>query len=422
LRRFRRISWSILAGWWRGLFVSSLILLLLPIFAAAQEDQTSRYVYDDDGRLRAVIAPNGEAAVYEYDSAGNFTAIRRLGADALELLTFAPRSGVVGTRVVFYGVGFGAGVSTVTFGGGVVGTLVGFTNTTITAIVPEGAITGPVTINTARGTLTTATPFVLQGIILNPREVSVLDGESVQFNATVIVPGDDQEVSWSVNGVEGGSGTLGRITPGGLYTAPPDPPATFDVSIQAVSLAFPALVGTATVHVRSLSDFRFTLSPGVSIGKGEGFTNASALSQGVSVGKGAGYTYGVALSRGVSVGKGADFANVGVFSPGVSLTKGPVISAVSPGSIAQGSNGTVTLNGANFGGANGVRLFNPDGSETFGVTASDINVSGNGSSLTVNLSVQSGASVGRKIIVVTTPTKHSVRSDVNVNAIQITAP
>lgn len=421
MRRFRRISWSTLAGCWRGLFVSSLILLILPVYAVAQ-DQTSRYVYDDDGRLSAVIAPNGEAAVYEYDSAGNFTAIRRLGADALELLTFAPRSGVVGTRVVFYGVGFGAGVSTVTFGGGVVGTLVGFTNTTLTAIVPEGAITGPVTINTARGTLTTATPFVLQGIILNPREVSVLDGESVQFNATVIVPGEDQEVSWSVNGVEGGSGTLGRITTGGLYTAPPDPPATFNVSIQAASIAFPALVGTATVHIRSLSDFRFTLSQGVSIGKGDGFTNASTVSQGISVGKGEGFTFGVALSCGVSVGKGADFANVAAFSPGVSLTNGPVISSASPGNIAQGSNSTVTLNGINFGGANGVRLFNPDGSETFGVTASNINVSGNGSSLTVNLSVQSNASVGRKIIVVTTPMAHSVRSDVNVNTIQITAP
>lgn len=397
------------------------MLLILTVFAAAQE-QTSRYVYDDDGRLRAVIAPNGEAAVYEYDSAGNFTAIRRLGADALELLAFAPRSGLPGTRVTFYGVGFGAGVSSVTFSGGAVGTLVGFTNTTITAIVPEGTVTGPVTINTARGTLMTATPFVLQGIILNPTEVAVLDEESVQFNATVIVPGDDQEVVWSVNGVEGGSDALGRITEAGLYTGPPDPPASFDISVQATSLALPTLVGTAIVHVRSLSDFRFTLSPGVSIGKGEGFTNASALSPGVSVGKGEGFTYGAALSRGVAVGKGADFANAAAFSPGVALTKGPVISAVSPGSIAQGSNTTVTLNGSNFGGASGVRLFNPDGSETFGVAASNINVNGNGSSLTVNLSLQTNASLGRKIIVVTTPTAHSVRSDVNVNAIQIIAP
>jgi len=95
--------------------------------------QTSRYVYDDDGRLKAVIAPSGAAAVYEYDATGNFTAIRRLNADDLEVLAFSPRSGVVGTQVVFYGVGFGAGVSSVTFGGGAAGTLVNFTTITVRA-------------------------------------------------------------------------------------------------------------------------------------------------------------------------------------------------------------------------------------------------------------------------------------------------
>lgn len=412
------------------------MLLSLTVFATAQ-GQTSRYIYDDDGRLRAVIAPNGEAAVYEYDPAGNFTAIRRLSADALELLTFSPRSGVPGTQVIFYGVGFGAGVSTITFGGGAAGTLVGFTNNTITALVPEGAVTGPVTINTARGTLTTATPFVIQGIILNPTEVSVLDGESVQFNATVIVPGDDQEVSWSVNGVEGGSETLGTITNTGLYTAPPDPPVTFAVTVRAVSLAFPTLEGSALVHVRSLSDFRFTLSTAISIGKGAEFTNRSALSQGVSigkgnefvlstlspgvsVGKGDGFTFGAMLSPGVSVGRspGSD----GAFSRGVMLTNGPVISSVSPGTITQGSNSTVTLNGANFSGANSVQFFNLDGTVVSDVTVSNINVNANGTALTVNLSLLSFAPLGRKIVVVTTPTKHSIRVDLSINTIQIIAP
>jgi YD repeat-containing protein len=436
---FRTNSYSTLAGWRCVLFASSLILFFCAVLAAAQE-QTSRYIYDDDGRLRAVIAPNGEAAVYEYDSAGNFTANRRLTADSLELLTFTPRSGVPGTQVVFFGVGFGAGVSSVTFSGGAVATLVGFTNNTITAIVPDGAVTGPVTINTARGTLITATPFVLQGIVLNPREVSVLDGETVQFTATVIVPGEDQEVSWSVNGIEGGSEILGTISEAGLYTPPPDPPATFIATIKVTSLAFPVLTSTATVHVRSLSDFLFTVSPGISIGKGDDFTNASAFSQGISIGKGDRFTsasffgQGVsigkgdsftntsALSRGVSVSKGTGFANP-TFSPMVMLIKGPVISAVSPGTIQQGSDViTVTLSGSNFSGANSVRLFNLDGNETFGVTTSNINVSGNGTSLTFNLSFQALGQVGRRIIVVATPTAHSVRSDVIVNTIQITAP
>ena len=420
MNRFKSISRSIVGNTLRRVCAAALSLLLLSVCAVAQ-GQTSRYVYDDDGRLRAVIAPSGEAVVYEYDDAGNFTAVRRLGADALELLTFAPRSGLPGTVVVFYGVGFGAGVSSVTFGGSAAGTLVGFTNSTITAIVPEGAVTGPVTINTARGSVTTAVPFVLQGVVINPNEASVLDGDSVQFTATVIVPGNDQEVIWSVNGVEGGSNALGGITEAGLYTAPPDPPATFEVTIQAASLAFPTLVGAATVRVRSLSDFRFTLSPAVAVSKGPDFTNAGVLSQAVSIGKGPDFS-GAALSPAISVGKGPGYSEATAFSPGVSLTNGPVITSVSPASAVGGSSVNVTLGGSNFGGASDVSLFNPNGSAASDVTVSNVSVGGGGSSLTMTLTVQPGASAGRRIIVVTTPKGHSVTSDVNVNTIQITAP
>jgi hypothetical protein len=104
------------------------------------------------------------------------------------------------------------------------------------------------------------------------------------------------------------------------------------------------------------------------------------------------------------------------------LTNGPVISTVSPAGITQGSNNTVTLNGTNFSGANSVQLFDLNGSADTTVTASNISVNGNGTTLTVTLSVQSFTSVGRKIIVVTTPTKHSVRIDLNINTIQIIAP
>ena len=403
------------------ILASCLVLLSISVLATAQT-QTSRYIYDDDGRLRAVIAPSGEAAVYDYDAAGNFTAIRRLAADALELITFAPRSGPPGTPVIFYGVGFGAGVSTITFGGGVAGQLVGFTNNTITAVVPDGAVTGVVTINTARGTVTTAVPFVVQGVIVNPKEVSVIDGESVQFNATVIVPGDDQSVIWSVNGVEGGSDTLGLIDETGLYTGPPDPPASFNVTVRAVSVAFPDLEGTATVHLRSLSDFRFTLSSGVSIGKGVPFTTPFVFGPGVSIGKGDAFTNGAVFSRGVAVGKGPGISNATAFGSGVMLTKGPIISAVSPATITAGTEVTITISGLNLNNTNDVQLFDLNGFATAGVSASNISVNANATSLTLKLSINAFSLVGRKIIVLTTPTAHSLRSDVNVNTIQITPP
>lgn len=411
MSRFKIMSRSILVAI-RGLSASMVLLCCLSSLVAAQ--QTSRYVYDDDGRLRAVITPSGSAAVYEYDAAGNFTAIRRLTTDDLEVLAFSPRSGVVGTQVIFYGVGFGAGVSSVTFGGGVAGTLVGFTSNTITAIVPAGAVTGPITIATARGPLTTATPFVVQGIALDPSNASILESESLQFNATVVVPGGDSAISWSVNGTKGGNTMFGTITEAGLYTAPNDPPANLSVSVEATSLPFPEITGVATLRVRNLSDFRFALSPGVAIGKGSQYA-FGVLSPGVAIGKGDGFAS--AYSDRVAVARGNDFQ--AAFGPAVSLSKGPVITGISPSSVGQQSNTSLTINGTNFGGVNSVTFLNPDGSENIGMSTSNLNVSGDGHSMTVLLSV-TAASAGRKIVIVKTPTAHSTLTDMNVNVIQVT--
>jgi YD repeat-containing protein len=408
---FKSTSWSSLVACRRGLSASTLLLCCLSSWLVAQ--QTSRYVYDDDGRLRAVIAPTGAAAVYEYDAAGNFTAIRRLTTDDLEVLAFSPRSGVVGTRVVFYGVGFGPGVSSVTFAGGAAGTLVGFTSNTITAIVPAGAVTGPVTIATARGPLTT-TPFLVQGIALDPSNAQILEGENLQFNATVIVPGDDSAISWSVNGTKGGTAVLGTITQTGLYTAPLDPPANLSVAVEATSLPFPEISGAASLRVRNLSDFAFALSPGVAVGKGSQYA-FGVFSPSVVIGKGSDFS--LALFDRVAVARGNDFQ--AAFGPGVSLTKGPVITGISPGSVSQQSNTNVTISGTNFGGANSVTFLNVDGSSGFGMSVSNLNVSGNGQSMTFSLSV-AGATVGRKIVIVRTPMAHSPIADLSVNVIQVT--
>lgn len=94
-----------------------LLLLLMAFAVNAQQGNTTRYVYDNNGRLRAVLAPSGEAAVYDYDPAGNLTAIRRLAAGACEALEFTPQQGTPGALVTIYGVGFGGQVSGVSFNG-----------------------------------------------------------------------------------------------------------------------------------------------------------------------------------------------------------------------------------------------------------------------------------------------------------------
>src|SRR5256714_3892112 len=124
----------------------------------AQQGGTTRYVYDEDGRLHAVISPSGEAVVYEYDAAGNITAVRRLAADALAIFTFSPRAGIYGDLVTFVGSGFGGGISDVSFNGASA-RVVDVTPSTVVAEVPQGATTGLVTITTPRGSVTTTEPF-----------------------------------------------------------------------------------------------------------------------------------------------------------------------------------------------------------------------------------------------------------------------
>src|SRR5574341_455506 len=106
-----------------GRTLKMIILMLVCALASwpaiAQQGGATRYVYDDNGRLRAVISPAGEAAVYSYDPAGNITEIRRIAANVITILGFTPKSGAEGDRVQILGTGFGANVAsnTVAFNG-----------------------------------------------------------------------------------------------------------------------------------------------------------------------------------------------------------------------------------------------------------------------------------------------------------------
>src|SRR5215470_991686 len=101
-------------------FQAALLLLFwvsTSLSAIAQQPTTTRYIYGNNGRLRAVVAPNGDAAIYDYDPAGNITAIRRLGAEGFAFLSFTPDIGAIGDRVTLYGVNIGIGVNSVAFNG-----------------------------------------------------------------------------------------------------------------------------------------------------------------------------------------------------------------------------------------------------------------------------------------------------------------
>ena len=57
------------------------------------------YVYDDAGRLRAVIDPATTTAVYAYDAVGNLTGITQQSSSTLAVLQFTPSASPIGATV-----------------------------------------------------------------------------------------------------------------------------------------------------------------------------------------------------------------------------------------------------------------------------------------------------------------------------------
>jgi hypothetical protein len=99
----------------------------------------------------------------------------------------------------------------------------------------------------------------------------VILGNTRTFTATV-TNATDTTVVWTVNGVEGGSAALGKISATGVYTAPPDLPAAPTLNIAATSLADTSKSGASQVTITS--DLQIALSTtaaAVELGATHGF-------------------------------------------------------------------------------------------------------------------------------------------------------
>lgn len=421
--------------------------------AAAQQGGTTRYVYDDNGRLHAVISPSGETVVYEYDAAGNISAVRRLPADALAIFSFTPREGIYGDPVLFTGVGFGGGVTAVSFNG-TAARVLEVTPSTVLAEVPEGATTGPVTITTPRGSVATAQPFTIRGVSVTPASAAIKFGESVQFAAQVMPSTLDQTVTWSVEGVEGGGAASGTVSAAGLYTAPSRELAA--VRVRATSVADPLRFAEARVRVTNPDDVQGVFAASVSVSRGTNPVSAaaapavsvqrgnvsdsrSANSAPVSVQFGNPSGVSTALSPQVSVQRGVSAQATAYTDPAVSVlfgadgqvtqlsapvtaTTGPVIYNVSPAQITRGASVTVTLTGANLSGVTTLRFVNAAGANDTSVSVSNLSVSPDGTTLTATFSVSSGGALGRRVVVVVTPDTSSQFVDVGTNVFEVIAP
>ncbi len=122
------------------------------------------YLYDDLGRLIAVVSPGVGTAVYAYDAVGNLLSITRYAATAVLIVDFTPKQGPVGTTVTIAGIGFSAtpAQNTVRFNG-TLATVSAATTTQLTVTVPAGATTGTLSVTAPGGSSTSATLFTVAG-------------------------------------------------------------------------------------------------------------------------------------------------------------------------------------------------------------------------------------------------------------------
>jgi len=416
--------------------------------AGAQQGGRTTYVYDDNGRLHAVISPSGDAVVYEYDPAGNITAIRRLAADLLSIISFSPHEGLPGDPVTFIGTGFGGGVTDVSFNGASAA-IVSVTNSKVIANVPADATTGLVTITTPTGSVTTTTPFTIAGLRITPAAAAIKFGETVQFTAEVLPSTLDQSVIWSVEGIIGGNSSIGTISASGLYTAPNTRFSA--LKIRATSVADNARFAEANVRVSDPNDVQSVIAASVSVQLGVNFRTSalapplavqygdsatlqsalakpvavqygfsdrkSALASAVAVQYGDSADRRAALGRSVGVQYGT-FAGATALTA-VSATAGPYIQDIAPGTLTRGTSTSVTINGVGLTGTTALRFITAAGSIDTSITASSISVNAEGTSLTVMITVGASSALGNRIVVIATPNGDSIIVDLGNNLINV---
>gem|GEM_PF-706509 len=110
-------------------------------------------------------------------------------------------------------------------------------------------------------------------VSVSPSKASIATGATQQFTATVTGLANTV-VSWSVNGMAGGSSALGTVSSMGLYTAPASLPSPNPVTVTATSVASPGQSASAMVTIVTSSGSLSSLNPIVSMQNTQSLTLA----------------------------------------------------------------------------------------------------------------------------------------------------
>jgi YD repeat-containing protein len=254
-------------------FVSRVVVCLLALGLSATPAQADvRYVYDEIGRLIAVIDTGGDTATYTYDAVGNVLSIGRYGSSTVSVISFLPPTGPVGTTVTISGTGFSAtpASNTVTFNG-TSATVSSATATQLVVTVPSAATTGLISVTAPAGsdassssftvaappapTITSFTPTI--GVAGTSLTISGTNFQTttannrLQFNVTGAAPTSNTSTSISTAvPTHTASGRITVTTPFGSVLStddlfvPPSPYVASDVQVTN-RMAFNSSTGVA---------------------------------------------------------------------------------------------------------------------------------------------------------------------------------
>jgi YD repeat-containing protein len=249
LHRAERIVMT--TSWWskiqrslRALAVAGVLVLAV---SAPSPAGPICYVYDDLGRVLAVIDPASDTAIYAYDAVGNLTGITRQLSSTKAIFQFTPSSGPVGTTVTIYGTGFSATPSsnTVKFNGTTTTVLTAST-TVLTANVPTGATTGTISV-TVSGTTATSTSVFTVGTGAAPT-LSSFSPAVAGYGETLTLTGTNYDPT-PANDRVAFSGAIGVVTTATATTLTLPVPASAQTGKLSVSTALGQVTSTQELFV-----------------------------------------------------------------------------------------------------------------------------------------------------------------------------
>lgn len=174
--------------WFRASLIGLLCLVLLA--GGIVHAQSTRYVYDADGRVVAVAANNGTSVQYGYNMLGQASQVSApLASGQLAIFSFVPTHGEAGTQVTIQGQGFDSNAAndTVSFNG-TVATVLSASATQLVTTVPSGVTTGPISVTIGSRTATTGTPFVVDASGLAPT-INGMSTNVVAIGQTLTITG-----------------------------------------------------------------------------------------------------------------------------------------------------------------------------------------------------------------------------------------